>query len=39
MASARINITAQNNMSKGIKSAEKDLKEFQETSKEVGESA
>lgn len=39
MASARINITAQNNMSKGIKSAEKDLKGFQETAKEVGESA
>lgn len=39
MASARINITANNQMSKGIKSAEKDLKGFQETAKEVGESA
>lgn len=39
MASARINITAQNNMSKGIKSAQDDLKSLEKTTEQVGESA
>ena len=39
MASARINITAQNNMTKGIKSAQDDLKSLEKTTEQVGESA
>ena len=39
MASARINITAQNTMSKGIKSAQDDLKSLEKTTEQVGESA
>ena len=39
MASARINITAQNNIGKGVTEAEKYLKGFEKTANEVGESA
>ena len=39
MASARINITANNQMSKGIKSAQDDLKSLEKTTEQVGESA
>ena len=39
MASARINITAQNNIGKGVTEAEKYLKGFKDTANEVGESA
>ena len=39
MASARINITAKNNIGKGVTEAEKYLKGFEKTANEVGESA